>query len=129
MKNENGLITFVSKRTVSETLDHLEVLLRERSIKVFARVNHASEAAAVGLSMPPTQVLIFGNPTAGTGLMLAAPSVAIDLPFRALVREHSSGAVWVSYNDPTYVGRRFGVADDQMKALEPLAKLIEQAVG
>jgi uncharacterized protein (DUF302 family) len=96
---------------------------------VFARVDHSGEAAQAGLTMPPTQVLIFGNPKGGTPIMLAAPTAAIDLPLKALAWQDSTGQVWLSYNDPMYLARRFGLTETQVKTIVPLGALIEPAAN
>ena len=129
MKSGEGIISRPSKHSVQETLDHLEAALREKGIKVFARVDHSGEAEKVGLKMPPTQVLIFGNPKAGTPTMLAAPTAAIDLPLKALAWQDGDGKVWLSYNDVGYLKRRFGLADDAVKGLLAATPLIEQAAN
>ena len=99
--SQNGLVHLASKYSVAETLQRLESLLNERGIKIFARVDHSGEAEKVGLTMHPTQLLIFGNPKGGTPLMQAAPTVAIDLPLKALLWEDADGKSWLTYNDPT----------------------------
>jgi uncharacterized protein (DUF302 family) len=127
MKSGDGIISKPSKFSVPETLDRLEALLRAKGITVFARIDHSGEAEKVGLKMPPTQVLIFGNPKGGTPLMLAAPTSAIDLPVKALAWQDSDGSVRLGYNDPQYLKRRFGVTDDDIKLIAVLSALIEQA--
>lgn len=127
MKSGDGIINKPSKLSVPETLDRLEAILRAKGITVFARIDHSGEAEKVGLKMPPTQVLIFGNPKGGTPLMLAAPTAAIDLPVKALAWQDSDGRVWLSYNNPQYLTRRFGVTDDDVKPIAGLSALIEQA--
>jgi uncharacterized protein (DUF302 family)/uncharacterized membrane protein YidH (DUF202 family) len=129
MKSGDGIISKTSKHSVSETLDRMEASLREKGVKVFARVDHSGEAEKVGLKMPPTQVLIFGNPKAGTPAMLAAPTTAIDLPLKALAWQDSDGKVWLSYNDVAYLKRRFGLSDDAVKGLAAASPLIEQAAN
>ena len=129
MKSGDGIISKPSRHSVAETLDHLEAVLREKGIKVFARVDHSGEAEEVGLKMPPTQVLIFGNPKAGTPAMLAAPTAAIDLPLKALAWQDSDGKVWLSYNDVEYLKRRFGLTDDVVKGIAAAGPLIEQAAN
>ena len=84
MKTGEGIISRPSSHSVPETLDRVEAILKAKGIKVFARVDHSGEAAQAGLTMPPTQLLIFGNPKGGTPLMAAKPTVAIDLPLKAL---------------------------------------------
>jgi uncharacterized protein (DUF302 family) len=107
----------------------LETILASKNVKVFAVVDHSGEAEKAGLKMPPTQLLIFGNPKGGTPVMLAAPTAAIDLPLKALAWEDASGKVWLSYNDPAYIQRRFNLSDDVMKPLAGIGALIEQALA
>lgn len=103
---ENGLINLASKHPVDETMQRLETLLGERGVTIFARVDHSGEAAKVGLAMRPTKLLIFGSPKGGTPLMQATPTVAIDLPLKALFWEDPYGKVWLTYNDPQYLQHR-----------------------
>ena len=122
---DNGIITLPSRHSVDETVAKLETLLRAKGLTVFALVDHSGEAAKVGLTMPPTKLVIFGNPEAGTPLMLAAPSVAIDLPLKILVSQDSQGKVWVSYNSPAYLKERHGVPDNlvsNIAGIEALAR-------
>lgn len=126
---DRGLITRAAPAGVGPTLDKLDALLRARGVTVFARIDHAAGAAQVGLVMPPSQVLIFGNPRGGTPLMLAAPTLALELPFKALAWEDSQGQAWLSFNDPTSLARRFGLSDEQVRPLAPLVAIIEQAVA
>jgi uncharacterized protein (DUF302 family) len=125
----NGIISKPSKYSVPETLHRLETILASKNVKVFALVDHSGEAEKAGLKMPPTQLLIFGNPKGGTPVMLAAPTAAIDLPLKALAWEDASGKVWLSYNDPAYIERRFNLSDDVMKPLAGIGALIEQALA
>src|SRR5215467_9204983 len=101
-----GVIDIQSKFSVSETMDRLESLLRGKGIKIFARIDQHAEAQAVGLSMPKTELIIFGDPKAGTPLMVKYPSIAIDLPLKAVAWESSDGKVWLSYNTPEYLRER-----------------------
>jgi uncharacterized protein (DUF302 family) len=128
MKSGEGIISKPSKYSVPETLHRLETILTAKGIKIFALVDHSGEAEKAGLKMPPTQLLIFGNPKGGTPVMLAAPAAAIDLPWKALAWQDASGLVWLSYNDAAYIQRRFGLADEVMKPLAGLAAVIEQAL-
>jgi uncharacterized protein (DUF302 family) len=128
MNSGEGIITKPSKYSVPETLHRLETILTAKGIQVFALVDHSGEAEKAGLKMPPTQLLIFGNPKGGTPVMLAAPTAAIDLPWKALAWQDTSGKVWLSYNDAAYIQRRFGLTDDVMKPLAGLGALIEQAL-
>ena len=106
LNTQNGLIHLASHYTVEETMQRLEALLTERGVAIFARVDHSGEAAKVGLTMRPTKLLIFGSPKSGTALMQAAPSVAIDLPLKALLWQDAEGKVWLTYNDPSYLQQR-----------------------
>lgn len=106
---ENGIIHKPTKHSVDEVLRKLQAILAARGVTVFALVDHSGEAEKVGMHMPPTKLLIFGNPKGGTPLMLAAPSIAIDLPLKILIWEDVGGKVWVSYNSPEYLRERHGV--------------------
>ena len=129
MKSGDGVISKRSKLSVPATLDRLEALLGSKGIQIFARVDHSGEAEKAGLKMPPTQLLIFGNPKAGTPIMLAAPTSAIDLPLKALAWQDADGQVWLSYNDPAYLKRRFDLNDDDVKTIAGVGALIEHAVA
>lgn len=129
MKTGDGIISKPSKYSVPDTIERLEALVQTRGIKVFARVDHSGEAEKVGIKMPPTQLLIFGNPKGGTPVMLAAPTAAIDLPLKALAWQDADGKVWLSYNDPEYLKRRFDLTDDQIKTIAGTGSLIEQALN
>ena len=112
---DNGIITIPSNHSVDETVEKLRGILTAKSVMLFALVDHSGEAEKAGLKMPPTKLLIFGSPKAGTPVMLAAPSIAIDLPLKILVWEDTSGKVWVSYNSPQYLKERHTVPDDLLK--------------
>jgi uncharacterized protein (DUF302 family) len=129
MKTGDGIISKESKYSVPETLDRVDALLRSKGIKIFVRVDHSGEAEKAGLKMPPTQLLIFGNPKGGTPVMLAAPTAAIDLPLKALAWQDGDGKVWLSYNDPEYLKKRYGLSDDQIKTIAGTGSLIEQALN
>lgn len=107
----DGLVTRVSPHGVAVTLDRLEAILQEKGLTVFARIDHAAGAAKVGKELPPTQLLIFGNPNAGTLLMQSNPAVAIDLPLKALAWEDGQGIVRLGFNDPGYLVARHGITD------------------
>src|SRR5271168_1526828 len=108
----NGLLQVASPHTVEETVKRLQSILADRGLQVFALVDHSGEAEKVGMKMRPTKLLIFGSPKAGTPLMLAAPSIAIDLPLKILVWEDGQGKVWVSYNSPDYLRERHGLPQE-----------------
>jgi uncharacterized protein (DUF302 family)/uncharacterized membrane protein YidH (DUF202 family) len=105
----NGIERTPSHHSVDETVDRLKSALRTKGVTLFALVDHSGEAAKAGLTMRPTKLLIFGSPKAGTPLMLAAPSVALDLPLKILVAEDAEGRVWMSYDSPEYLVKRHGV--------------------
>ena len=107
-----GIIDKASTHSVDETVEKLRGMLQAKGVALFALVDHSGEAAKVGMKMPPTKLLIFGNPKAGTPLMLAAPSSAIDLPLKILVWEDAQGKVWVSYNSPQYLQQRHGIPEE-----------------
>jgi uncharacterized protein (DUF302 family) len=106
---DNGIIDARSQHSVEQTVEKLTALLHAKGVRLFALVDHSGEAAKIGMTMRPTKLLIFGNPKAGTPLMLAAPSVAIDLPLKILVWEDAQGRVWLSYSSPAYLEHRHGV--------------------
>jgi len=104
----NGFISKPSRHSVDETVEKLKAILQSKGVHLFALVDHSGEAAKAGLKMRPTKLLIFGDPKAGTPLMLAAPSAAIDLPLKILVWEDPAGRVWLSFNAPEYLQQRHG---------------------
>jgi uncharacterized protein (DUF302 family) len=112
MQKEEGIVTIPSRRSVDETVDRLKAILQSKGVTLFALVDHSGEAEKVGMKMPPTKLLIFGNPKGGTPLMLANPSVAIDLPLKILVAEDSQGKVWISYNSAEYLRERHGLPEN-----------------
>ena len=120
-----GIDTVVSRYSVDETVARLQSLLAERGIKLFCLIDHSGEAAAVGLSMRPTKLLIFGNPTAGTPIMIASPSAALDLPLKILVAETEAGKTLVFWTEAAWLEQRHGFPDDlthNLTAAEALAK-------
>jgi uncharacterized protein (DUF302 family) len=125
VQKEEGIVKFPSHHSVNETVDKLKTILQSKGVTLFALVDHSGEAEKVGLKMPPTKLLIFGNPKGGTPLMLAAPSVAIDLPLKILVAEDPQGKVWISYNSSEYLKERHGLSPDllpNIAVVESLAK-------
>ena len=120
----NGIIDLPCQHSVRETVERLESLLKSKGIKIFARIDQAAEAKAAGLEMRPTVLLIFGDPKAGTPLMNRFPSLAMDLPFKALVWELADGKVWLSYNSPEFLQQRHSLDSPPFGAL---AKLLEAA--
>lgn len=117
---DSGFVTKTSKYTAADTVNRLEAVLKSNGMTVFARIDHRAEAEKVGLTMPPAYVTIFGNPKGGTPLMVASPTVAIDLPLKALVWEDAAGRVWLSYNAASYLRSRHGLTgkDEAIGALD-----------
>jgi uncharacterized protein (DUF302 family) len=128
MVNKQGLVQIPSRYSVDETLQRLESAFATRGLQVFARVDHSGEAEKAGMKMRPTKLLIFGSPKAGTPLMVAAPTLAIDLPFKALVWEDETGTVWLTYNSPEYLRDRHGVPSELINNLTGAGALMEKAV-
>lgn len=128
MAQANGLVQIASRYSAEKTVRRLETALAEKGLQVFALIDHSGEAEKVGLKMRATKVLIFGSPKGGTPLMVAAPSLAIDLPLKALVAEDAEGKVSVTYNSPEYLKERHGVPEDLIKNLAGAGAVIGKAV-
>jgi uncharacterized protein (DUF302 family) len=124
---DRGIVTRQSRHSVDQTVERLEGLLRAKGVTLFAVVDHSGEAAKVGLRLLPTKLVIFGNPKAGTPLMLAAPSVAIDLPLKILVWEDAQGKVWLGYNSPAYLQQRHGLPDSLLANIAVVEALAQAA--
>jgi len=120
-----GLVSIRSKFGPEETLNRLEAEVRARGLTVFAHVDHAAGAAAVGLPLRATELLVFGNAKGGTPLMQMVQSIAIDLPLKALVWEDETGRTWLSYNDPAWLARRHELDDRADAAMRPIRSLLE----
>jgi uncharacterized protein (DUF302 family) len=119
-----GMINVKSAHSVSDTADRLENILGAKGMTVFARIDHAAGAKKAGKALPPTQLLIFGNPKIGTPLMLCSPSIAIDLPQKALIWEDSAGTAWISYNDPMFLKLRHNT-----QGCDEVLKKVSMALG
>jgi len=124
----NGLVQVASHYSVDETVRRLESVLEQKGLQIFAVIDHSDEAEKAGLNMRPTKVVIFGSPKGGTPLMVAAPTLAIDLPLKALVAQDDGGKVWVSYNTPEYLQQRHGVPQDLIKNIAGAGALLAKAV-
>ena len=124
---DRGIADLPSNRSVDETVERLQGILRERGLTLFALVDHSGEAQKVGLQMPPTRLLIFGSPKAGTPLMLAAPSTAFDLPLRILVSEDDQRRVWISFNSPQYLQQRHRFREELLQNVMLIEKLAAAA--
>lgn len=123
----NGIIDKLSHHSVRETVEKLKGILRTKEVTLFAMVDHSGEAEKVGMKMRPTKLLIFGSPKAGTPLMQAAPSVALDLPLKILVWEDGQGRVWVSYNGSSYLQERHGIPSELMQNIAVIETLAAKA--
>ena len=124
---ENGIVTIPSRQSVDQTVQKLEAILQAKGVTLFALIDHSGEAERAGLRMRPTKLLIFGNPKAGTPLMIASPSIAIDLPLKALVWEDADGKAWISYNAPRYLQTRHDLAQELMPNIAVVETLAEKA--
>ena len=119
-----GLITLPSSHNAAETLSRFESELAVKGVTIFARVDHAANAAAVGMEMPPTYLLVFGSAKAGTPLMQAALTIGIDLPLKALIWQDAPGKTWLSYNDPAWLARRHGLGAASGSVVTGMATLL-----
>jgi uncharacterized protein (DUF302 family) len=119
--SEDGLVTLASKFSVKETLGRLETDLKAKAITVFARIDHAAGATSVAMPLRPTEVLIFGNPKAGTPLMQSKQTIGIDLPLKVLGWQDAEGKVWLTYNDPSWLARRHRLGPDTDASVNALA--------
>jgi len=128
MGKENGLVQVASRYSVDETVRRLQSAFAGKGLQVFAVVDHSGEAEKVGLKMRPTKVVIFGSPKVGTPLMVAAPSLAIDLPLKALAWEDADSRVWLSYNSPEYLKQRHNIPDDLIKNIAVIRPLLQKAI-
>ena len=122
-----GIIDKPSNHSVDETVERLKNILQAKGVTLFALIDHSGEAEKVGMKMPPTRLLVFGNPKAGTPLMLAAPSIALDLPLKILVWEDLQAKVWISYNSPGYLQQRHGLPQDLVQNIAVVETLATKA--
>ena len=122
-----GIIDKQSNHSVDQTVEKLRDILQAKAITLFALIDHSGEAEKAGMKMPPTKLLIFGNPKGGTSLMLAAPSSAIDLPLKTLIWEDNQGKVWISYNSPEFLGERHGIPHELLQNIAVVETLAAKA--
>jgi uncharacterized protein (DUF302 family) len=124
---DNGIVNISSRHSVDETVEKLKTSLQAKGVTLFALVDHSGEAEKAGLKMRPTKLLIFGSPKAGTPLMIAAPSIAIDLPLKILVWEDANATVQLSYNSPEYLKTRHGLPAELLQNIAIVATLAQKA--
>jgi len=129
VSRDEGIVDIPSSHTVGETVEKLKGILAAKGITLFALVDHSGEAAKAGMEMRPTKLLIFGSPKAGTPLMVAAPSIAIDLPLKILIWQDADGKTWISYNSPEYLLERHGVPQELLQNIAGVAMLAAAAAG
>jgi uncharacterized protein (DUF302 family) len=127
VNHKNGIVDVPSNHSVDETVGRVKNILQAKGITLFALIDHSGEAEKVGMKMRPTKLLIFGSPKAGTPLMLAAPSIAIDLPLKILVWEDAEGKVWLSYNSPEYLQKRHNLPADLVPNIAVVGTLAAKA--
>jgi uncharacterized protein (DUF302 family) len=127
LNTNNGILNKRSNHSVDETLERLKSTLQAKGVSIFGIVDHSGEAERVGLRMPPTKLVMFGSPKAGTPLMLAARSAAIDLPLKILIWEDAKGDAWVSYSSPVYLQERHGIPQDLLQNIAGVETLAAQA--
>ena len=120
-----GLMTIRSNFGPGDTMDRLEIAVKAKDLTVFARIDHAAGAAGVGLSLRPTEVLIFGNAKAGTPLIQSVQTIGIDLPLKALVWQDASGDTWLSYNDPAWLAARHGLSGEAGAAVAMMTSALD----
>jgi len=125
--SSNGIVNIPSNHSVEQTVERLKAILQGKGINLFAFIDHSGEAAMLGISMPPTKLLIFGSPRAGTPIMLAAPSAAIDLPLKILIWEDNAGKVWLSYNSPAYLQQRHQFPENLLQNIAEVETLAATA--
>jgi uncharacterized protein (DUF302 family) len=124
-----GIVRRKSKRSVEETVKSIKEILAAKGIQLFAEIDHSGEAEKVGMQMRPTKLLIFGNAKAGTPLMQAVPSTAIDLPLKVLVAEESDGQAWMSYNSGAYLQQRHNFPAEFLKTVSAVEAIVEAVAG
>ena len=127
VSKEEGIVSIRSSDSVDQTVGRIKRVLQAKGVTLFALVDHSGEAEKVGMKLPPTKLLIFGNPKAGTPLMQAAPSIAIDLPLKLLVWEDAAGKVWMSYNSPEYLKERHSLQQELLQNIAVVEALAQNA--
>jgi len=126
--SDTGVTHLRSPYSVANTLQRLEAVITAKGLTIFARIDHSGEAEKVGLTMLPTKLLLFGSPKSGTPLMIASPTLAIDLPLKALVWQDTEGTVWLSYNSPEYLQQRHNIQEALVKNIAGIRSICEETV-
>jgi uncharacterized protein (DUF302 family) len=132
LRSADGLTTIASSFGPKETMDRLDAAIRANGMEVFVRIDHAAGASKVGLTLRPTELIIFGNARGGTPLMELSQTVGIDLPLKALVWQDAAGKTWISYNEPGWIAQRHGVSDAQpvvTKMTDLLSAILRKAAN
>jgi uncharacterized protein (DUF302 family) len=129
VNRDSGIVVLPDNSSVDRTVQKLEALLQARGVRLFAVIDHSGEAGRVGMHIPSTKLLIFGDPRAGTPIMIASPSAALDLPLKILVSEDAEGMVWISWNDPEYLRARHGFPHELLRNIAAAAVLAETAAA
>jgi uncharacterized protein (DUF302 family) len=127
MSSDNGIVTIPSHHSVEQTVQRLEETLAAKGVKLFVVIDHSGEAAKAGFQMRPCKLLIFGNPKAGTPLMLASPLAALDLPLKILVWEKTDNTVWLSFNDSSYLQHRHALPENLLANISVVDSLAAKA--
>jgi uncharacterized protein (DUF302 family) len=129
MENEHGMECVASPHDFAATVAKLESILKAKGLMIFAKIDFSGDAKRAGLEMAPTQMLIFGSPKAGTPIMVAAPSAALDLPLKVLIAQDSNGKVWLSYNSPEYLAERHAIPAALVQNISGVRGLVQAAAA
>lgn len=125
--NKNGVVQVISAHSFADTFERLKSVVMSHGLTVFATINFSDDAEHAGLKMNPARLLIFGNPKAGTPLMIAAPTLALDFPLKVLVSQDENRKVWVSYNSPLYLKERHNIPDELLKNISGIVSIVDSA--
>jgi uncharacterized protein (DUF302 family) len=127
--NEQGIVRVPSKSSFADTFNRLESIVTSKGLTIFARIDFSGDAERAGLRLNPARMLIFGSPKAGTPLMVASPTLALDLPLKILISADENGKVWISYNSPEYLKDRHNIPDDLLKNISGVAEIAQSVVA
>jgi uncharacterized protein (DUF302 family) len=124
---DQGLVHLRSVHSVADTISRLQTIVERHGLIILARIDHSDDAARAGMELRPTHLVVFGNARSGTPLMVAAPTIAIDLPLKALIWQDDDGTVWLSYNSPAYLAERHHLSDVLLGNIAGIGRLCEEA--